>query len=151
MYYKTLPAVDEQLIAHKPPFLKLRRPKEVKTMLNLNSILIGSHQPKVLGEFYEKVLGKYPDMADEEWCGWKVGNTFLSIGPHSEVKGKAKEPARMMFNFETTEVKKEFDRIKKTGATVIKEPYEMQNMWIATFADPDGNYFQLVTPWEGEK
>jgi predicted enzyme related to lactoylglutathione lyase len=22
--------------------------------------------------------------------------------------------------------------------------------WIATFADPDGNYFQLMTPWEEE-
>jgi predicted lactoylglutathione lyase len=21
-------------------------------------------------------------------------------------------------------------------------------MWIATFADPDGNYFQLMSPWE---
>ncbi len=20
--------------------------------------------------------------------------------------------------------------------------------WIATFSDPDGNYFQLMTPWE---
>jgi len=23
-------------------------------------------------------------------------------------------------------------------------------MMIATFADPDNNYFQLVTPWENE-
>ena len=120
-------------------------------MLNLNSILIGSSQPKVLGEFYEKVLGKSPDMADKDWYGWKVGSTFLSIGPHSEVHGKAKEPARILLNFETKEVKEEFERVKETGATVIKEPYEMQGMWIATFADPDGNYFQLVTPWEGEK
>jgi hypothetical protein len=21
-------------------------------------------------------------------------------------------------------------------------------MWLATLADPDGNYFQLATPWE---
>jgi predicted enzyme related to lactoylglutathione lyase len=31
---------------------------------------------------------------------------------------------------------------------VVKEPYELQGMWIATFADPDGNYFQLTSPWE---
>ena len=53
-----------------------------------------------------------------------------------------------MFNFETKEVKKEFERIKKAGATVIKEPYEMSGAWIATFADPDGNYFQLMTPMQ---
>jgi predicted enzyme related to lactoylglutathione lyase len=29
---------------------------------------------------------------------------------------------------------------------VIKEPYEMEGGWIATLADPDGNYFQLVSP-----
>ena len=45
-------------------------------------------------------------------------------------------------------MEKEFKRIEKTGATVIKEPYEMQGAMIATFADPDGNYFQLMTPWE---
>ena len=42
----------------------------------------------------------------------------------------------------------EFARIKKLGAKVIKEPYEMEKMWIATFADPDGNYFQLMSPWK---
>jgi predicted enzyme related to lactoylglutathione lyase len=60
----------------------------------------------------------------------------------------AKDPARIIFNFETETVKEEFDRIKKLGATVIKEPYDMGGMWIATLADPDGNYFQLLTPWE---
>jgi len=113
--------------------------------------MIGSSHPKVLASFYEKVFGKKADMQEEEWAGWSVGNTFFSVGPHSEVKGKAKEPARVMFNLETKEVKAEFARIKKIGATVIKEPYEMQGAWIATFADPDGNYFQLMTPWESTK
>ena len=49
------------------------------------------------------------------------------------------------------EVQKEFDRIKSLGAIVIKEPYDMGGMWIATLADPDGNYFQLMSPWKGEK
>lgn len=67
----------------------------------------------------------------------------------SKMKGKAKEPGRVMFNLETKEVKKEFERIKKLGAKVIKEPYDMGNgMWVATFSDPDGNYFQLMSPWK---
>ena len=49
---------------------------------------------------------------------------------------------------ETTDVKGEFDRIKGLGAEVSKEPYEMQGgSWLATFADPDGNYFQLASPF----
>jgi predicted enzyme related to lactoylglutathione lyase len=64
------------------------------------------------------------------------------------VKDQAKEPQRVILNFETREVTQEFERIKATGATVVKEPYELQGMSIATFADPDGNYFQLMSPWE---
>jgi predicted enzyme related to lactoylglutathione lyase len=118
-------------------------------MLNLNSIMIGSSQPKVLADFYEKVIGKKADMEEGGYYGWSAGSTFISIGEHSEVKGKAKEPQRMIMNFETKEVKEEFERISKIdGVEVIKEPYEMEGAWIATLADPDGNYFQLMTPWE---
>ncbi len=121
-------------------------------MLNLNSVMIGTHQPKILAAFYEAVLQKVPDMRDGDWSGWMVGSAFLSIGAHSEVKGKAKEPQRVIFNFETEDVKGEFERIKEIeGAEVIKEPYnpdETSEMLIATLADPDGNYFQLASPWE---
>ena len=120
-------------------------------MLNLNSVMIGSMQPKVMAEFYEKVFGRPADMAEGGWYGWSVGSSFLSVGEHSEMGGAAKDPGRVMFNFETKEVKEEFDRIKAAGATIIKEPYEMGGGWIATLADPDGNYFQLMTPWESEQ
>lgn len=120
-------------------------------MLNLNSIMVGTSQIQVMADFYEKVFGKPADMKEGEWHGWSVGNTFISFGSHSEVHGQAKEPQRMIFNLETKEVKEEFDRIKGVGATVIKEPYEMGSAWIATLADPDGNYFQLMTPWEAGK
>lgn len=113
--------------------------------------MVGSHQPKVLSEFYEKVFDKKPDMTDGEWAGWQVGSCFFGVGQHSEMKGKAKEGARVMFNLETTKVKEEFERIKNIkGAKVVKEPYDLQGMWIATFADPDGNYFQLMSPWESD-
>ena len=36
--------------------------------------------------------------------------------------------------------------VEGIGATVIREPYEMGGGWLATLADPEGNYFQLVTP-----
>lgn len=118
-------------------------------MLNLNSIMVGSEQAKVMAQFYAKVFDKKPDMEDGGFSGWTVGSTFFGVGEHSEVTGKAKEPQRMIINLETKEVKEEFERISKIeGATVIKEPYEMGGGWIATIADPDGNYFQLMTPWE---
>lgn len=121
-------------------------------MLNLNSMMVGSTQPAVLADFYTNVFGKPTDMAENEWYGWLVGSTFFGVGKHSEVEGRAKEPARIMFNLETKDVQEEFERIKGLGATVIKEPYEMsEGMMIATFADPDGNYFQLMSPWKETK
>lgn len=123
-------------------------------MLNFSTIMIGTHDPKTLGKFYENVLDKKPDWTDGDWFGWQIGNTHLTIGEHSEVKGKAKEPQRILLNFDAKDVQKEFDRIKKIdGVTIIKEPYhpgEAKEMLIATFADPDGNYLQLTTPWKTE-
>jgi predicted enzyme related to lactoylglutathione lyase len=121
---------------------------EVRTMLKLTSVMIGSAKPKVLAKFYEKVFKQSADWEDGDWFGWAAGDTWLHIGPHEEVTGKAKEPARLMFNFETRLVKSEFKRISELGAKVIKEPYQMDGSWVATFADPDGNYFQLMSPWK---
>jgi len=118
-------------------------------MINLSSIMIGSSDPKNLAKFYEKVLEKKADWSDGDWFGFKIGENFITIGPHSEVGKKSKEPQRIMINFYTNDVKGDFDRIKK-DAKVVKKPYtpdEAKDMWIATLEDPDGNYFQLATPW----
>ena len=117
-------------------------------MLNLNSVMIGTKQPTVLADFYEKVLGKPADMVDKEngFWGWQAGNAFISVLDHSEMDGSAKDPGRVMINFETEQVKEEFERIKTFGGMVIHEPYQMGEGWIATLADPDGNYFQLLNP-----
>lgn len=110
--------------------------------------MLGTKQTQTLAAFYEKVFGKPADMVDQDagFHGWQVGSAYFSILDHSEMTGKTKDPGRVMFNFETTQVKEEFERIKALGATVISEPYEMGGGWIATLADPDGNFFQLVTP-----
>lgn len=120
-------------------------------MLNLNSLLLFSENPVALKEFYTKVLGKKPDWEMKDFCGFQVGASMLGIMVHDKVHGKNKDKNRIIFNFETKELDKEFKRIKNTGAKVIKEPYKMEedggdDMMISTFEDPDGNLFQVMTP-----
>ena len=118
--------------------------------LKLSSIMIGSAQPQVLAEFYQIVFGRPADMSEEGWYMWQAGSCAINIGEHSEVKGASREPSRIILNLETKQVKEEFERLKNLRATIVKEPYEMGGGWIATLADPDGNYVQLMTPWEME-
>ena len=109
-------------------------------MLELKSLMVGTMQIGAMVEFYEKVFARPAEMVDEGTeYGWKVGHTYFIVSSHSEIQGMSKEPSRVIVNFETEQVREEFERIKATGAKVIAEPYEMDGLTIATFADPDGN------------
>ncbi|HEX9436952.1 MAG TPA: VOC family protein [Candidatus Limnocylindria bacterium] len=116
--------------------------------MNFNSILIGSEDPKRLVDYYTKVLGK-PAMSDAPYTGWQIGSGWVSVGPHDEVKGRNAQPGRIIWNIESADVKGDFSRLKAAGAKVVREPYDPEGSgkyWIATFADPDDNYFQLMSP-----
>jgi predicted enzyme related to lactoylglutathione lyase len=116
--------------------------------MNLNSILIGSEDPRRLTEYYTRLFGK-PAWEERDFSGWQLGTGWLTVGPHDQVKGRNTHPGRLIWNLETADVKGDFDRLQTAGATVVREPYhpgEASEMWIATFSDPDDNYFQLVSP-----
>jgi predicted enzyme related to lactoylglutathione lyase len=114
---------------------------------------LGSENPKELGQFYSKVFGKPGWKENDEWFGWVVETGVLMVGPHSEVKGQNNCPGRMMIMFTALNVEEEFARFQKIGATVVAKPYKPDeknnpNVWLATLADPDGNYIQIASPWE---
>jgi predicted enzyme related to lactoylglutathione lyase len=118
--------------------------------MNFNSILIGSDQPERLVEYYTKLLGN--PISDGGYSTFVLGSGGVSIGPHSEVHGKNPSPGRLIWNIESNDVKGDAERFKAAGAIVVKDAYRFEDMpgdfWIATFADPDDNYFQLVTPFD---
>jgi predicted enzyme related to lactoylglutathione lyase len=116
--------------------------------MNFNSILIGSEDPARLAGYYEKLFGK-PTWDDGGYTTWLLGGGAVSVGPHSEVHGTNSQPGRLIWNIESNDVQGDFERFKAAGATIVREPYgfeEAPGSLIATFADPDGNYFQLMTP-----
>ena len=116
--------------------------------MNGNSILIGSEDPQRLSDYYTSLFGK-PSWEGGDFKAWQVGTGWLSVGPHDQVKGKNAQPGRLIWNIESSDVKGDFDALVTAGASVVQEPYRPdaeQEMWIATFSDPDDNYFQLVSP-----
>ena len=119
--------------------------------MNLNSILIGSGDPQRLTEYYTRLFGE-PAWAGGDFRGWQLGTGYVTVGPHDQVHGPNPQPGRLIWNLETPDVQGDFQRLKAAGATVVQEPYqpdEDPEGWIATFADPDDNYFQLTSPFPG--
>ncbi len=119
--------------------------------MNLNGVLIGSEDPRLLVEYYTKLFGG-PGWSEGGYTGWQIGTGWMVVGVHDQVKGKNVHPGRVIWDIETPDVQGEFERFKAAGATVVREPYHPgaePGGWVATFADPDDNYFQLVSPMEG--
>jgi predicted enzyme related to lactoylglutathione lyase len=116
--------------------------------MNFNSILVGTEDAERLSAYYTKLFGE-PTWSDGGYTTWLIGSGAVSIGPHSEVHGKNAHPGRLIFNIESPDVQADFERLKAAGAIVVREPYtfeEAPGSWIATLADPDDNYFQLMSP-----
>ena len=119
--------------------------------MKLSSIMIGSAEPKLLADYYRGLFGE-PRWDQDGFTAWDFGGSGFAVGPHDAVSGKNSQPGRLIWNLETTDFQADYERLRAAGATVVQEPYEAgdeaSGMWIATFSDPEDNYFQLMTPME---
>jgi len=118
--------------------------------MKFQGLLIGSEDPRPLKDYYTKIFGQ-PPFEDGGYFGWQLGEAMVTFGPHDQVKGQNREPGRVLWNLESSDVKGDFEKLRRAGATVVREPYrpgddDDGDFWIATFSDPDNNYFQLVSP-----
>ena len=117
--------------------------------MNFNSILIGSEDAGRLAEYYTRLFGQ-PMFDQGGYVGWMLGSGFVTVGPHTEVSGKNAHPGRLIWNIESADVRADFQRLVDAGAIVVREPYTFEGDesggLIATLADPDDNYFQLMSP-----
>lgn len=120
--------------------------------MKLSGVQLGAEDAKKLAEFYTKVFGEPKWAMPGDWYGWAIGNGHLFFGPHSEVKGKATQPQRIMIALEAEDVAAAFDKLIAAGGTEVAKPYNPDpnstKFWQATVADPEGNYLQLANPWD---
>ncbi|MBI2612051.1 VOC family protein [Candidatus Gottesmanbacteria bacterium] len=117
----------------------------------IEGILIGTENAKRLAKFYREVVGfkqvgEYVMGDDANLYDFAIKDgPGLYILDHSEVKGKNKMPGRLIINFEVDNIEKEVKRLKKSKVKLVKDIYHVEDYgYIATFEDPDGNYFQFV-------
>lgn len=113
----------------------------------VNSVVIWTEDLNKLAPFYRDTLGlKTTDMGDD-FAMFDIGGAMqLALGVHSEVKGRSKEPNRVMVNLDVDDINAEYERLKAKGVQFVRPPSPEpadQSMVIATLLDPDGNTLQL--------
>ena len=121
--------------------------------MDFNSILIGSEDPERLVDVLHQAVRRRRRCRDGGYTGWQLG---VGLGDRRSARPRSRartpHPGRIIWNIETPDVAGDFDRFKAAGAIVVAEPYgfdgDEPGASIATFADPDDNYFQLMTPME---
>ena len=60
------------------------------------------------------------------------------------MKGKNNDPARHMVGFTTDDINAEVARLKSKGVEFVDDPETFDQVIVATFKDPEGNYVQLL-------
>lgn len=109
------------------------------TLININST-----DSARLHAWYRDVLGLPPQEGMGEFA-LSAGGTALTFDGHSDIAGPAKEPARYLINFFVENAEAETERLEAAGVPCIRRlGTEFWGGIISTFADPDGNYVQVV-------
>jgi predicted enzyme related to lactoylglutathione lyase len=105
---------------------------------------ITSERPDELGKFYREVVQLEP-MPEAGEHAFKSGNAMFAVDGHSETKGAAKEPHRVLISFMVDDLAGEQKRLEDQGVKFIRSAgKEFWGGVISTFTDPDGNYIQLI-------
>lgn len=95
--------------------------------------------------FYVEALGLTPRSDRDGFVNFEFGDRRLTITLHDGVRGRAREPVRIMINFEVDDIDRTYEALIRHGAPDIRPP--SQESWggrVATSADPDGNIIQLM-------
>jgi uncharacterized glyoxalase superfamily protein PhnB len=108
--------------------------------MQVGSILLGTTRPAELRDWYRKTLAP-----DHEGDGpISFGDLVLVIDERDDVAPKNDEPGRVIINFHVDDFAAARDRLEQAGVEWTAPPEERPFGHFATFADPDGNYLQIV-------
>lgn len=125
-------------------------------IVGIHSISLFSHDAPRLARFYRDVLhlptsheGECPRGDDNEKAFDFVlpDGRPLFVVDHSEVNGPNRNPERIIINFAVEDLETSVTALRAAGVRQIGDCYEVPALGrIATFADPDDNFIQLLQP-----
>ena len=104
------------------------------------SILLGTTRPAELRDWYRRALA--PDHEGDG--GIDLGGFLLVIDERDDVAAKNDEPGRMILNFHVDDFDAVEARLHAAGVEWIAPAADRPAGRFATFADPDGNYLQII-------
>ena len=112
--------------------------------VNAFNVNVCSENPERLIAFYADVVGlpRMPQLPG----GFMAGTTGFLVDGHSEAKGAAKEPQRVLLTFTVDDAAAEQAHLEAAGVKFVRPA--TREPWgglVGTFEDLDGNYCQLVS------
>ena len=111
------------------------------TAFSLRSILIGTTQPERLREWYRSTLA--PDHIGDG--PFDFGGFRLVIDGRNDIASRTQESDRLILNFNVDDFDAVAAQLAACGVEWIAPPEVRKTGRFATFADPDGNYLQIVS------
>ena len=118
--------------------------------LNISTILIWSEDFRALADWYKSTfdfqITEELSHARDTGVLFRVGNTNLWIGQHSEVQGKNKDIHRHMFNINVNSVSTAYEYLISKEVKFLAEPFKAPTFdkYFATFYDLDDNLVQII-------
>ena len=100
---------------------------------------------EAMARFYRDRLGLAPRTSKPDFINFDWHGVRLSVGVHDRVRGKSREPLRIMVNLAVDDIAAVHARLAAAGVTFTRPP-EAED-WggrVASFLDPDGNLLQLM-------
>jgi predicted enzyme related to lactoylglutathione lyase len=110
-------------------------------------VIIWTADLQQMSTFYRDVLELPVHSSRAHFVAFDLGGIRLSVGLHSQVRGKTTELSRVMVNLDVDNIQQSYERLLARGVDFIRSPErEHWGGWVATFRDPDGNLLQLLQP-----
>jgi hypothetical protein len=109
------------------------------TTLKPASMLIGTNRPAELRDWYIKALA--PEFTGEGAID--LGGFLLVIDERDDVEAKNNEPGRTIINFDVDDFDAAEAKLNAAGVQWISVADRPKGKF-GTFADPDGNYLQII-------